>query len=240
MVGEKKILAVVPARGGSKGIPLKNLKTIEGRPLVALVGDVVKEVTEIDRAIVSTDHEGIAQVAVSAGLDAPFRRPEAISGDRVGDWEVLTDALLSIERLDQAQYDIVVMLQPTSPLREGRHVSEAIKIFVDGGYDALWSVSETDTKSHPYKQLKIEDGLLDYWDQRGKQVIARQQLSPVYHRNGVVYVISRDCLLSQKTIKGIRTGYYITDGVQISIDTEYDIFLVEKHLEYIKKQKSQT
>ena len=79
MIGDRRILAVVPARGGSKGIPLKNLREVGGRSLVAHVGDVIREVPEIDRAVVSTDHEGIAKAAESVGIAAPFRRPEPLS-----------------------------------------------------------------------------------------------------------------------------------------------------------------
>lgn len=215
---------VVPARGGSKGIELKNLATIAGRPLVAMVGDFVKQIPEIDRAIVSTDHIEIARVAEEAGLSAPFVRPKELSGDFVGDKDVLTHALLTIEGLDIKTYDVIVMLQPTSPLRQVRHVLGCIQMLIDGEWDAVWTVSETDSKSHPYKQLTVSpDGKLEYWDSRGSQVIARQQLTPVFHRNGVAYAIKRECLLNQNTIKGVRTGALVVDGEHLSIDTEYDL-----------------
>jgi CMP-N-acetylneuraminic acid synthetase len=227
MLEGRRVLAVVPARGGSKGIPLKNLREVRGRPLVALAGDVARAVPEIDRAVVSTDHDEIARVAEAAGLAAPFRRPEAISGDRIGDWDVLAHALTAMEAHDGTTYDIVVMLQPTSPLRRVTDVSGTIRMLVDGGYDAVWSVSPTDTKAHPLKQLVIRDGAMDYYDPRGAAIIARQQLEPVYHRNGVAYAITRACLLEQNTIKGARTGAYVVEGEHISIDTEWDIALVE-------------
>lgn len=227
MIHGLKVLAVVPARGGSKGIPLKNLRTIQGRPLVALAGDVARSVPEIDRRVVSTDHAEIARVAQSAGLDAPFMRPVDISGDRIGDWDVLDDALRQTEAADGTAYDVVVMLQPTSPLRRADDVSGVIRMLVEGGYDSVWSVSGTDSKAHPLKQLVVRDGVMDYWDPRGAQIIARQQLEPVYHRNGVAYAITRSCLLNQKTIKGAKTGAYVVAGEHVSIDTERDIELIE-------------
>jgi CMP-N,N'-diacetyllegionaminic acid synthase len=227
MIAGRKVLAVVPARGGSKGIPLKNLRTIQGRPLVALAGDVAASVPEIDRRVVSTDHAEIARVAAAAGLDAPFMRPAEIAGDRIGDWDVLANALQETEAADGTTYDIVVMLQPTSPLRRAADVSGVIRMLVDGGYDAVWSVSETDSKAHPLKQLAVRDGVMDYWDPRGAQIIARQQLEPVFHRNGVAYAVTRACLLEQKTIKGARTGAYVVAGEHVSIDTEWDIELIE-------------
>jgi len=227
MIGDRSVLAVVPARGGSKGIPLKNLKTVGGRPLVALVGDVVRQVPEIDSAVLSTDHDEIARVGAAAGLKADFRRPPEISGDRIGDWAVLHHALLAAEALESRRYDIVVMLQPTSPLRRPADVSATIRTLVDGGYDSVWTVSETDSKAHPLKQLTVTDGRLDYYDSRGGNIVARQELQPVYHRNGVAYAITRECLVEQRTIKGCLSGACVIEGHQLSIDSEWDIALVE-------------
>jgi CMP-N-acetylneuraminic acid synthetase len=227
MIKGKRVLGVIPARGGSKGIKLKNLRTVAGRPLVALAGDVARTVAEIDRCVVSTDHPEIARVAVAAGIDAPFFRPEEISGDRIGDAEVLAHALLATEADDGLRYDIVVMLQPTSPLREAGHVSAAIRMLEHGRWDSVWTVSPTDSKGHPLKQLTVEDGAIGYWDDRGAQIIARQQLSPVFHRNGIAYVMTRECLLDLHSIKGRRCGAVVVDGEHVSIDTEWDIELVE-------------
>jgi len=227
MIGAKRVLAVVPARGGSKGIPLKNLRPIAGVPMVARVGACAAGVRELDRTVVSTDHEEIARVAEEAGIAAPFRRPPDLSGDRIGDLEVLTHALLATEELDSVTYDIVVMLQPTSPLRTPAHVSACLRMLVDGGWDAVWTVSESDSKAHPLKQLTVEDDRLGLYDPAGAAIIARQQLKPVYHRNGIAYAITRDCLLGQQTILGARTGALVLDGQFVSIDTEWDIALVE-------------
>ena len=227
MINGKRILAVVPARGGSKGIPLKNLRCIGGKPLVAMAGEVANSIVEIDRKIVSTDHTEIARVANNAGLDCPFMRPEEISGDRISDWDVLIDALQKVEKIDGIKYDIILMLQPTSPMRKSKDILGVINLLIDGGYDSVWSVSVTDSKSHPFKQLTVKNGEMDYWDIRGEKIIARQQLQPVYHRNGVAYAITRECLLDQKAIKGKRAGAYIISSEQISIDTEWDLKLVE-------------
>lgn len=227
MIKGQRILVVCPARGGSKGIPLKNLQPFNGIPLVARVGHMVADIPEIDRAVVSTDSEEIARVAKESGLDVPFYRPEDLSGDRISDLEVLSHALIETERLDKVHYDIVVMLQPTSPLRRTEHVQGTIDMLIDGDWDAVWTVSETDSKNHPLKQLTVAEGRLDYYDQSGKQIIARQQLVPVYHRNGVAYAIKRSCLLDQQSIKGERTGALVLEGNMVSIDTYWDLELAE-------------
>ena len=229
MIDGNRILVVVPARGGSKGIKLKNLRPLAGVPLVARVGHLLKELLWIDRAVVSTDHEEIARVASESGLEAPFMRPDTLSGDRIGDLDVLVNALEEMERIDAVIYDVVVMLQPTSPLRTAEHVTSTLRKLIDEDWDAVWTVSETDSKSHPLKQLTVADdtGKLDYYDQSGGQIIARQQLGKLYHRNGAAYAIRRECLMDQGTIKGARTGALIMDGEFVSIDTDWDFRLAE-------------
>ena len=227
MIGSKRVLAVVPARGGSKGVKLKNLRKIGESPIVSLAIRTALAVPEIDHTVVSTDHDDIAAAAEAVGIRVPFRRPESLSGDRIGDVEVLQHALHASERDTGQHFDIVVMLQPTSPLRTPGDVSRAIHMLVEEGFDAVWSVSETDTKAHPLKQLVVrEDGMMDYYDAAGANIIARQQLKPLYHRNGIVYAIGRSCLMEHGTIKGARTGAMIVPGDHVSIDTEWDFELV--------------
>ncbi len=234
MISGKRVLAVVPARGGSKGVPLKNLRELRGVSLVARAGMTARRVASIDRAIVSTDHEAIAAEAEAVGLSAPFRRPPELSGDRIADWDVLHHALGAVEALDGVVYDIVVMLQPTSPGRKPAHVEETLQLLVHGGFDAVWTVSETDSKAHPFKQLTVNaDASLSYYDERAAGIIARQQLNPVFHRNGIAYAITRECILNQGTIKGLKTGAVVVDGPLANIDTEIDLewaeFLMDRY-----------
>ena len=146
MINNKRILAVVPARGGSKGIALKNLREIGGKSLVFRVGDVINGIPSIDRKVVSTDNEQIAEEAEKAGISAPFRRSEKLSGDRISDHDVLVDALVKMERLDACQYDIILMLQPTSPFRTAKHVIKCLELLLDQKWDSVWTVSQTDSR----------------------------------------------------------------------------------------------
>ena len=228
MLYGKRIIVIVPARGGSKGIKLKNIRPLKGVPLVALVGKVIKQLDYVDRAVVSTDHPGIAQIAKEAGLDVPFMRPESISGDIVADWDVLHHALLATEEYDNKTYDVIVMLQPTSPFRQPEHVTATIKKLIDGNYDAVWTISKTDSKSHPSKQLILNGEIVEYYDPvNGPNIIARQQLSPVYHLNGIAYAFTRDCLVKQRTKKGKKTSAVVVNEPIVNIDTEVDFRLAE-------------
>jgi CMP-N-acetylneuraminic acid synthetase len=144
---------------------------------------------------------------------------------------VLKHALLTTEDIDNKRYDVVVMLQPTSPLRTASDVSATIHKLVDEDWDSVWTVSLTDSKAHPLKQLTITDGELEYYDSAGANVIARQQMQPVYHRNGAAYALTRNCLLEQHALKGKRAGALVIDGDYVSIDTEFDIEIVEFYLD---------
>jgi len=227
MINGKKVLAVVPARGGSKGVPLKNIRPVLGIPLVARVGYLVKEIPMIDRAVVSTDHPEIARIAREAGLDVPFMRPVELSGDRVADWDVLYHALQEVERIDMVNYDIIIMLQPTSPMRKTEHVLGSVEKLINEQWDSVWTVSKTDPKYHPLKQLRIVNSQVDYFDERSSRIIARQDLDTVYHKNGAAYVMTRECLLEQKTIKGKKTGALVIDSEMVSIDTLFDFKFAE-------------
>jgi len=223
MINNNNILVVIPARGGSKGITLKNIQKLNGKPLVTLVGEIVLQLDFVDRAIVSTDHQKIVEIAKEAGLDVPFMRPKELSGDLISDVDVLTHALIEIEKIDNKTYDIIVMLQPTSPFRKAEHVIQTIDRLIESKFDSVITVSRTDSKAHPLKQLILDGNNIKYYDVSGKKIIARQQLNPVYHRNGVAYAMTRECLLNQTTTIGENASAIIIDEFMVNIDTKFDL-----------------
>jgi len=222
-------LIVVPARGGSKGIKLKNIATVGGKTLIELVAEVIHSLPVDNRAIVSTDNHDIAREARRVGLAVPFIRPENISGDRVSDAEVLLHALAEMERIDATKYQVIVMLQPTSPFRTVDHVVAAINQL--GNYDSVLTLSETDSKAHPLKQFKYDGFNVKYYDQEGASIIARQQLEALYHRNGVAYVVTRECLTMQRTVIGKNCTAILIQDPMISIDTSWDLDMANWILE---------
>ncbi len=224
---DKSILAVVPARGGSKGIKLKNLRKVLGKTLIQHVSTVLSELDWIDKSIVSTDHSQIIEHSLESGFEVPFIRPDYIAGDAISDFQVLEHALIESEKYFNQEFDIILMLQPTSPLRTSKDVKDTINLLIENSFDSVWTVSKTDLKHHPLKQLVITDGRLDFNDPKGKDIIARQQLNQTYHRNGVAYAFTRECLLNQKTILGKNSSGLILENLNISIDTEEDISKIE-------------
>ena len=199
MYKKKSILVVVLARGGSKTIKNKNLVKIKKIPLVGLVGKLVKKMKIIDKALVSTDSDRIGKTSQKYGLDYFFKRPKNISGDIVSDFKVLEHALKTTEKILRRKFDIIISLPPTSPLRDKNYIEKGIKKLIKNKYDSLWTVSKIDTKFHPEKQLVLKKNKLNYFHRNGPRVIARQQLSDMYYRNGVAYIMTRDCILKKET-----------------------------------------
>lgn len=206
----KSVVAIIPARGGSKGIPKKNLCTINGKSLVRLAVECARLVPDIDTIYCSTDCERIAVEAHKAGARV-IERPPALAGDDVGDAEVLLHA--------DGSHDIVLMLQPTAPQRTPGDVRLTLYELVDGGYDSVWTVSPIDLHFHPLKQLVLGRGM---YDPRGYEITCRQQLQPTYYRNGICYAMTRECLQEHGTM-GEKWGAVILDGDFISIDTIADL-----------------
>ena len=228
----KKILCVIPARGGSKGIKLKNIYIVNGKPLISYTLDFVKNLNFFNETIISTDHKKIKKICEDKGFSIPFMRPKYLSGDRISDIQVLEHSLLLAEKYNNTKYEIIIMLQPTSPLRVKKDLKEAINQFMKNKNDSLWSISKIDKKYHPLKQLTINKKKLNYFYPNGKNIIARQELGDTYIRNGVFYIFSRDCIL-KKQLLGKKPGFYEIKKPYFNIDTlteikSFELFLNQK------------
>lgn len=224
---QRRVLAVVPARGGSKGVPRKNLQKIGGVPMVARVKRAIDQLDFITRAVVSTDDP---EIAAASGLDAPFMRPERLSGDRASAADVARQALQSMEEIDGCRYDVMLYLEPTAAVRCPSDIEACYKKLVSGGYDAVWTVSPVNPSYHPLKLFQVEGEALRYYDPAGAQIVARQQLTPLYRRNGVCYALTRACVI-EHGFMGPNTGVVVTDDKHISVDSDLDIAFVNYMLE---------
>ena len=230
MIQGQSVLAVVPARGGSKGVKEKNLTVVGDKTLIEHVAHVIRACAWIDAAVVSTDYDSIKEEARRAGLEVPFTRPGSLSGDRVPDIDVLRHAVTESETYYGRSFDIVIMLQPTSPLRQPRHVTCCVKKMIDARTDSCITLSETDPKHHPLKQLCLDGDRVAYYDPRGEKIIARQMLAPVYHRNGICYAFTRACLMEKGKLITDNSSAVVTDDFTVNIDTLYDVRLAELYL----------
>ena len=225
MYKNKTILAIVPARGNSKGIKNKNLRKIKGLSLVEHAGNILKKVSWIDYSIISSDSDKIIKAAKKSNLECIFKRPKNISGDRISDHSVLIHALKAAEKLKKKKIDIILLVQPTSPLRKVVHIKNVIKKIVDQKLDSVWTVSKADLKFHPLKQLILKKNILSHYNKKGEKIIARQQLTNTYYRNGVVYAVTRELILKNKNLISNKSSGYLINTPQISIDTVKDLKL---------------
>lgn len=234
MIANTRVLAVVPARSGSKGIPDKNMQPLGGSSLIARTALTLKACASVDRAIISTDSPAYAEEGRAHGLDAPFLRPAELSTDTAGAVDTVIHAVNTAEKHYGDLFGIVLIVEPTCPFRRPDDIKGALTMLVESGADSVVTVSRVDTKFHPQKLLKIEAGRLTYYDPAGATVNARQTLGPLYYRNGACYALTRRCLLEQKAIFCATTRAYVIDRLVINIDEplelEFARYLLEKSL----------
>lgn len=224
---KKIIYAITPARGNSKEIKNKNLKSVKNKSLLKLCFDVAKKINLIDEIIISSDSNKIIQKAKSIGFKVYFKRPKKLSGDKVGDMPVLKHALIELEKCLKKKIDYIVMLQVTSPLRNSTHVEKCIKKIIHEKLDSVWTVSEVDKKYHPHKQLSSNKNRIKFFSKKGKKIIRRQELKRTFYRNGAAYVFSRKAILKEEILPK-KSGYVLVKEKLISIDSKQDLSLVEK------------
>jgi CMP-N-acetylneuraminic acid synthetase len=227
-----RVLAVVPARGGSKGIPRKNLLLLAGKPLVAHAIESGLAATLVTRVLCSTDDPAIAAAARAAGAEVPFLRPAELAQDSSGDQPVFEHALRWLETHDGWQPDLVVNLRPTAPLRRVEHVDAAIRLLIETGADSVKSVCLA--RQHPHKmwRMRADRHLEPYLStafrlERGPDV-PRAELEDVYWQNGVVDVTRRWVILDERRMIGQRVAGLVTDpSDSIDLDTPLDLLVAE-------------
>lgn len=223
-----RILGLIPARGGSKGIPRKNLQPLLGRPLIAHAIAAARESALLHRVVVSTDDPEIREVALQEGADAPFLRPADLASDTARAVSVIQHAVSEVERDEGRQYDAVVYLEPTSPLRRPTDIDDAVRKLFATSCDSVVSVVEMN-QYHPAYMKKIVNDELQSLCLEDPDGTPRQLLEPrAYMANGSVYVFWRDLVMDQSTIRGrICRPYIMPAGESVNIDTPLDLSLAE-------------
>ena len=224
----RRILAVIPARGGSKGVPSKNIRRLAGKPLIAYTIEEALKSKILDRVIVSTEDKEIAEIAKRYGAEVPFMRPKELADDTAPTLPVIQHAVKFIEIEEKTKYDYVVVLQPTAPLRLSEDIDNAVQNSINTGADAVISVCKVEDM-HPARMKKIVHDKLVPFCIEEQEGMRRQDLQPAYIRNGGIYIIKRDILIGKNTLlsaKGARP-YIMPKDRSVSIDTELDFKLAE-------------
>ncbi len=224
-----KILAVITARGGSKGLPGKNIKLLLGKPLIVWTIEKALESTFLDRIIVSTDSDEIAAVAKEHGAEVPFKRPKRLSGDRVGSYDVVAHAIGYLSRRGDV-FDYVALLEPTSPLRKKGDIDRAIAKLIDNEKkaDSLVSFGQV-TLEHPAVIKKVSSkGYMVPYVKNPEKATGRQGYSPAYFPYGVIYLTRISALYKHQSFYQPRTIPYFVERWQCyEVDDIYDFMAIE-------------
>tara|TARA_R100000935_G_scaffold29158_1_gene49465 strand:- start:339 stop:1037 length:699 start_codon:yes stop_codon:yes gene_type:complete len=228
-----KILGIIPARGGSKGVPKKNIKLLGGKPLLEYTAKAALASKLLSRVILSSDDSEIIEVAKNIGLEVPFIRPENLSQDDTSSLSVIKHALEFFETKNE-YFDAICLLQVTSPFREENLIDNSIQKFESKDLDSLISVREVPTDFNPHwvfetdskDHLKIATG-----DE--KIISRRQELPKAFHRDGAIYITRTEVVLKQNSLYGSSIGYIESKNDRyVNIDTPEDWCVAE---EIIKK-----
>lgn len=221
------VVALIPARAGSKGIPGKNLTACGGRPLIAHSIVAAREASRVDRVIVSTDDEAIATVALEWGAEAPFLRPAELANDMAPMLGVLLHALSWLEAVGET-VEALALLQPTSPLRRAAHVDAAVDLFFRQRASSVVSVVEVPHAFNPVSVMKLDGGFLHPYLASGATITRRQDKPVVYARNGPAVLVSAPETLRQGSLYGNRCVPLMMSAQEsIDIDSKDDLEMVE-------------
>lgn len=228
-MNEKKILTFIPARGGSKGVPRKNIRHLHGKPLIAWTIEEAKKSRYLDRIIVSTEDKEIAEVSKRFGAEVPFLRPEELARDESPTMDCVVHALDWLKDHEGYVPDLFLLLEATVPLRIAQDIDNAIEIMIQkmNKIDAVISVKEV--SEHPYWMSVLdEDGFISDFIKPDKEYARRQDLPPAYIVNGAIYLSKTEVLLSKKTFTPKRTyGYVMPRERSVDIDSEADFKFAE-------------
>jgi len=232
MISGKKVLAIIPARGGSKGLPDKNIKVLCGKPLIAWTISKAKLSKYVDTIMVTTDSEDIAQISKDHGADIPFIRPKELAKDSSPSYDAIAHTL-SFYETKGIVYDYIVLLEPTSPLREDDDIDNMLEKLLKNSYDYDSIISIGEIGEHPSIVKKIVNNNLHPFESSIKQTTRRQDNVPAYFPYGVAYIAKIENLLNEKTFYTKRSTYYHLKRYQnFEIDDIYDFICIEGIMKY--------
>ncbi len=220
-------VGIIPARGGSKGVPGKNIRPVAGKPLILWTLEVALAATELDRVIVSTDSPEIARISKQAGAEVPFMRPPELARDDTPGIDPLLHAVQWLADYEAYEPEKVMLLQPTSPLRSAEDIAGALRLFEEKSADSV--VSVTEPGHHPYWMKRLDEtGRMKDFITLDRKPTRRQDLSPVWALDGAIYLIWRQVLMSERTLFPANTfPLFMPRERSIDINTEWDLRLAE-------------
>ncbi len=226
------MLAIIPARGGSKGVKNKNIKLLENKPLIAHTIIEAKKSKNIDRIIVSTDSEEIAEISLKYGAEVPFLRPSNISLDNSPILENYKFALKNLEK-NGSDYKSFVALQPTSPFRNSEDIDKAVNLFLNNNVDSVISFVK---ENHPIEWNRLVRKDKTFFELMKSPIYNRQNYNEIFRFNGAVYVFKKSLIMMNKIYSENSMAYIMPESRSLDIDTEDDFLFAEFLMAKIKNQ----
>ena len=226
-----KVLGIIPARGGSKGVPRKNIKLLAGKPLLAYTAESALRAKLLSKIVLSTEDAEIAEVGKSLGLEVPFLRPAELAVDTAPTLPVVLHAIDYLEKIGE-KFDAICLLQPTNPLRRAEDIDNCIKLLEKSGADSVISVLQVPHEYNPkWIYWQNETGELILTTGESEPIPRRQDLPPAFHREGSVYLTKIEALRKYGNLYGKTVrGYEIQPQNSVNIDTFEDWNLAENLL----------
>lgn len=227
-----KVMCIIPARGGSKGLVGKNIKLLRDKPLIAWTIEAAQKSKYIDRVIVSTDDSQIKAISMNYGADI-IDRPAELATDEASTMDVVLHSLAIVKKEENYYPDYIILLQCTSPLRTEKHIDEAIEKLLDSGTEADSLISVT-KEEHPIwwlRKINANGYLERFFDFDSKRLVRRQDFEELYRPNGAIYITKADVIVTQKSFQTEKTAAYTMDAISsIDIDTKDDFELAEYYI----------
>lgn len=222
------MLAVVPARGGSKGIPRKNLCKVGGLSLIGHAARTARALDWLDRAVLTTDDPEMAEEGRRHGLEVPFMRPPELATDDAGPNGMWRHAWLESERHYGCQFDVSLLLQPTTPLRRPEEVARTVATLVEGGHAAAATVCPVPADFLPQRILRLgDDGRLSFYLPEGPEVTRRQDAPPLYYRDGTCYARTRRSMIEEARDVEPDCAAVVIERFVVNIDEPFELELAE-------------
>lgn len=236
MYKNKTFLGIVPARGGSKGLPGKNIKELCGKPLIAWSIESGLKSKYLDEVIVTTDSKDIANIAKQYGASVPFLRPDVLANDTATSFDAIKHTIEFYKNEMKKEFDYIVLLEPTSPLREARDIDIAIEQLFNSNADSIVGICKTEDQNPAFLVFKNEKDFISGYENHDMKVLRRQDIKDVYFFEGTIYISKTDVLLNKKTFYHENTiGYVVPKYKSLEIDDIDDFIMVEaimKHKGY--------
>lgn len=228
------MIALIPARGGSKGLPGKNIRELNGKPLIAYAIDAAKEAKCIDRVVITTDDEKIADVAKKYGAEVPFLRPAELATDTAGAIDVYLHAIDFLSNEAGGKIDIFMVLLPTAPFRTAKHIDEAYRLFVEKKCTSLVSVTKAETPPSWYFYRNSEGKINNCKFGIDSSFVSNRQEDDDYViPNGAIYILDYDLLKNKRTYYAEDTvGYLMSRRESVDIDTMDDLLYADFLMHY--------